>query len=153
MRTKLITTASALMLMAAPVLAQTQTAPSSAPRSTPPAATTPTTPPPAAAIRTPAPDPLKMEDVSKITGSTVYGSDDSKIGSVSTVLMKPDSKTIDRVVVNAGGVLGVGGHKVAVPLNQLTWDSDKAGFKIAKTTDDLKAMPEWQNQTARATTE
>ncbi len=151
MRTKLITTASALMLMAAPVLAQTT--PTPAPRSTPPAATTPTTPPPAAAIRTPAPDPLKMEDVSKITGSTVYGSDDSKIGSVSTVLMKPESKTIDRVVVNAGGVLGVGGHKVAVPLNQLTWDSDKAGFKIAKTTDDLKAMPEWQNQTARATTE
>ncbi len=151
MRTKLITTASALMLMAAPVLAQTT--PTPAPRSTPPAATTPTTPPPAAAIRTPVPDPLKMEDVSKITGSTVYGSDDSKIGSVSTVLMKPESKTIDRVVVNAGGVLGVGGHKVAVPLNQLTWDSDKAGFKIAKTTDDLKAMPEWQNQTARATTE
>ncbi len=151
MRTKLITTASALMLMAAPVLAQTT--PTPAPRSTPPAATTPTTPPPAAAIRTPVPDPLKMEDVSKITGTAVYGSDDSKIGSVSTVLMKPESKTIDRVVVNAGGVLGVGGHKVAVPLNQLTWDSDKAGFKIAKTTDDLKAMPEWQNQTARATTE
>jgi hypothetical protein len=150
MRTKLITTASALMLMAAPALAQTT--PTPAPRSTPPAATTPTAPP-AAAIRTPAPDPLKMEDVSKITGSAVYGSDDSKIGSVSTVLMKPESKTIDRLVVNAGGLLGVGGHKVAVPIDQLTWDSDKAGFKIAKTTDDLKSMPEWQNQTARATTE
>jgi hypothetical protein len=148
MRTKLITTASALMLMAAPVLAQTT--PSPAPRSTPPAATM--TPPPAA-VRTPAPDPLKMEDVSKITGTAVYGSDDSKIGSVSTVLMKPESKTIDRVVVNAGGVLGVGGHKVAVPISQLTWDSEKDAFKIAKTTDDLKAMPEWQNQTARATTD
>ncbi len=146
MRTKLITAASALVLMAAPVLAQTT--PSQAPRSTPPAATTT---PPAAAVRTPAPDPLKMEDVSKINGTTVYGSDDSKIGSVSTVLMKPDTKTIDRVVVNAGGLLGVGGHKVAVPINQLTWDSDKGGFKMAKTTDDLKAMPEWQSQTARAT--
>jgi hypothetical protein len=152
MRTKLITAASALVLMAAPVLAQTT--PSQAPRSTPPAATTtPPAAPPAAAVRTPAPDPLKMEDVSKINGTTVYGSDDSKIGSVSTVLMKPDTKTIDRVVVNAGGVLGVGGHKVAVPINQLTWDSDKGGFKMAKTTDDLKAMPEWQSQTARATTD
>jgi sporulation protein YlmC with PRC-barrel domain len=148
MRTKLLTAASALMLMAAPVLAQTT--PSPAPRSTPPAATTT---PPAAAVRTPAPDPLKMEDVSKINGTAVYGSDDSKIGSVSTVLMKPESKTIDRVVVNAGGVLGVGGHKVAVPISQLTWDSEKDAFKIAKTTDDLKAMPEWQNQTARATTD
>jgi sporulation protein YlmC with PRC-barrel domain len=148
MRTKLLTAASALMLMAAPVLAQTT--PSPAPRSTPPAATTT---PPAAAVRTPTPDPLKMEDVSKINGTAVYGSDDSKIGSVSTVLMKPESKTIDRVVVNAGGVLGVGGHKVAVPISQLTWDSEKDAFKIAKTSDDLKAMPEWQNQTARATTD
>src|SRR5437879_4569354 len=106
MRTKMITAASAFVLMAAPVLAQTT--PGQAPRSTPPAATTtPPAAPPAAAVRTPTPDPLKMEDVSKISGTTVYGSDDSKIGSVSTVLMKPDTKTIDRLVVNAGGVLGV----------------------------------------------
>jgi sporulation protein YlmC with PRC-barrel domain len=149
MRTKLITTVSALMLMAAPVLAQTTPAP--APRSAPPAAAT--TPPPALAVKTPVPDPLKMEDVSKITGSAVYGSDDSKIGSVSTVLMQPQNRTIDRLVVSAGGVLGVGGHKVAVPLDQFKWDSDKGGFKIAKTTDDLKSMPEWQSQTARATTD
>jgi sporulation protein YlmC with PRC-barrel domain len=149
MRTKLITTVSALMLMAAPVLAQTTPAP--APRSAPPAAAT--TPPPVAAVKTPAPDPLKMEDVSKITGSAVYGSDDSKIGSVSTVLMQPQNRTIDRLVVSAGGVLGVGGHKVAVPLDQFKWDSDKGGFKIAKTTDELKSMPEWQSQTARATTD
>ena len=148
MRTALITTASALMLMAAPVLAQTVPAP--APRAAPPSAVTT---PPAAAVRTPAPDPLKMEDVSKISGSAVYGTDDSKIGSVSTVLMKPESKTIDRLVVTAGGVLGVGGHKVAVPISQFTWDSDKGGFMIAKTTDDLKSMPEWQSQTARATTD
>jgi sporulation protein YlmC with PRC-barrel domain len=91
-----------------------------------------------------------MEDVSKITGSTVYGNDDSKIGSVSTLLMKPESKTIDRFVVSEGGVLGVGSHKVALPVDQFTWDSDKGGFKIAKSADDLKSMPEWQNQTARA---
>jgi sporulation protein YlmC with PRC-barrel domain len=149
MRTKLITTVSALMLMASPVLAQTTPAP--APRSAPPAAAT--TPPPAAAVKTPAPDPFKMEDVSKITGSSVYGSDDSKIGSVSTVLMQPQNKTIDRLVVSAGGVLGVGGHKVAVPVDQFKWDGDKGGFKIAKTTDDLKSMPEWQSETARATTD
>jgi len=149
MRTKLITTASILMLMTAPVLAQT--APSPTPRTPPPAAAT--TPPPAAVVKTPAPDPLKMEDVSKITGSAVYGSDDSKIGSVSTVLMQPQNKTIDRLVVSAGGVLGVGGHKVAVPLDQFKWDSDRGAFKIAKTTDELKSMPEWQSQTARATTD
>ena len=85
-----------------------------------------------------------MEDVSKITGSSVYGSDDKKIGSVSTVLMKPDSKQIDRFVVTEGGVLGVGGRDVALPADEFKWDASKGGFKIAKTEDQLKSMPEWK---------
>ena len=144
MRNRLIAAASVLMLIGAPVLAQT-TPPSSAPRTPSPSSSMS-----APAVRTPVPDPLKMEDVSKITGSAVYGSDDSKIGSVSTVLMNPESKTIDRLVVNSGGVLGVGGHKVAMPISQFTWDSDKGAFKLSKTIDDLKSMPEWQSQTARS---
>ncbi|HEX3500152.1 MAG TPA: PRC-barrel domain-containing protein [Stellaceae bacterium] len=145
MRSKLIATASAFVLLAGTALAQT--APPSATNRTPnPGNSMSTTATPA--VRTPAPDPLKMEDVSKISGSAVYGSDDSKIGSVSTVLMNPESKTIDRLVVSAGGVLGVGGHKAAVAVDEFKWDSDKGGFKIAKTSDDIKAMPEWQNQTA-----
>ena len=145
MRSKLIATVSALVLLAGPALAQT--APPSATSRTPsPGNSMSTTATPA--VRTPAPDPLKMEDVSKITGTAVYGSDDSKVGSVSTLLMNPSSKTIDRFVVSAGGVLGVGGHKVALPVDQFTWDADKGGFKVTKTTDDLKSMPEWQSQSA-----
>ena len=142
-----LTTVSALMLMAAPVLAQTTPA---RPRAAPhrPLRRLATM----VAVKTPAPTRPRWR-MSPITGSAVHGSDDSKIGSVSTVLMQPQNKTIDRMVVSAGGVLGVGGHKVAVPLDQFKWDSDKGGFKIAKTTDDLKSMPEWQSQTARATTD
>src|SRR5258708_39098106 len=61
-------------------------------------------------------NPLSQEDVSKIEGTTVYGSDDGKIGHVSTALMDPSSKKTDRLVVTAGGVLGVGGHRVAIPV-------------------------------------
>jgi sporulation protein YlmC with PRC-barrel domain len=146
MRSKLIATASALALIAGSALAQT-TAPSAPSRTPDPSSSMSMTAPTA---RTPAPDPLKMEDVSKISGSAVYGTDNGKIGSVSTVLMNPESKTIDRLVVTAGGVLGVGGHKVALPVDQFAWDSEKDGFKVAKSSDDLKAMPEWQAQRASA---
>ncbi len=149
MRNRLIAAASVLMLIGAPALAQTAP-PSSAPRTPSPSSSMSAPSAPAQAVRTPVPDPLKMEDVSKITGSAVYGSDDSKIGSISTVLMKPEDKTIDRFVVNSGGVLGVGGHKVAMPISQFTWDSDKGAFKLSNTIDDLKSMPEWQSQTARS---
>ena len=136
MRRNLLIAASALALLAAPALAQTS---SNAPRSAG-TGTNPST----SAQATPKADPLKQDDVSEIKGAAVYGSDDKKIGSIATVLMKPDSKTIDRLVVGAGGLLGVGARDVAMPIDQFHWDAAKGGFKIAKTEDDLKKMPEWK---------
>jgi hypothetical protein len=103
---------------------------------------------PAAAPRTPARNPLTMEDLSQVTGSSVYGLDDKKIGQVTKVLMKPDSNTVDRLVVSEGGVLGIGSHLVALPLDEFKWDADKDAFRIAKTADALKSMPEWKAASA-----
>jgi sporulation protein YlmC with PRC-barrel domain len=99
---------------------------------------------PAPAPKAPAPSPLAMEDVSKLKGKNVYGSDDKKIGDISTALMKPDSKTIDRLVVSTGGVVGVGARHVALPIDDFKWDGDKQAFRIAKSADQLKSMPEWK---------
>ena len=124
----------ALALLAGPALAQT----------TSPGGARPGTGAPPQAAPKPMPDPMKQEDVSQIKGSAVYGSDDKKLGSVSTLLMKPDSKQIDRFVVTQGGVLGVGGRDVALPADDFKWDTAKGGFKIAKTEAQLKSMPEWK---------
>src|SRR3954447_623982 len=137
MRTSLLATAAAVALLAAPALAQTT--PGGSPRPSGGAAA------PAAAPRAPMANPLTQEDVSKIKGTNVYGTDDKKIGDVDTVLINPSSKGIDRMVAKAGGALGVGGHNGAVPGDQLHWDSQKEGFKLAKTADELKAMPEWKS--------
>jgi sporulation protein YlmC with PRC-barrel domain len=139
MRLSLIASVSTLALLAAPVLAQTN---SPSPSGNPSGGAATST------QHTPAPDPLKQEDVSQIKGAAVYGSDSQKIGAVSAVLMKPESKQIDRLVVNAGGVLGLGGHDVALPVSQFRWDGDRDGFVIAKTGDELKQMPQWQREDA-----
>jgi sporulation protein YlmC with PRC-barrel domain len=97
----------------------------------------------AAAPRQPAPNPLAQEDISRIDGTAVYGNDDKKIGRVSTVLMDPQSKKVDKLVVNAGGMLGIGGHRVAIPVDQFTWDGDKDAFKLSTTETALKDQPEW----------
>ena len=114
------------------------------------AQTTNTSPRPAPGAATTAPmhketaiNPLTQDDVSKIEGTSVYGNDDGKIGHISTALMDPSSKKIDRLVVSAGGVLGVGGHRVAIPVEQFSWDGDKDAFKLGTTVAELKQMPEW----------
>ncbi len=139
---RVATIVSALALLASPAFAQ---APS--PANGPGASGTSMAP----RQRAPMPDPTKSEDVSKIQGASVYDSKDAKIGSISAVLMKPESKTLDRFVVNEGGVLGLGGHHVALPIDAFSWDAQKGGFKITKTADDLKSMPEWKSpETAQA---
>jgi len=140
---RVMTIASALALLAGPAFAQSPSTGGGAVRTPGPP---PITSQPAAQPPKPAANPLTMEDVSQVKGSPVFGSDDKRIGSVSTVLMKPESKTIDRMVVGEGGMLGVGTHYVALPIADFTWDAQAAAFKIAKTADDLKAMPEWHEQ-------
>lgn len=103
-----------------------------------------------AAPHVPAVNPLTTEDVSHVTGTPVYGSDGKKIGSISHVLMKPGSMTVDRFVVAEGGILGVGAHNVALPVGQFRWNQQKEGFTIGKTDEDLKSMAEWQDP-SRAT--
>jgi hypothetical protein len=146
MRKLPIATIAAVALMAGAASAQTTTSPSSPARPAPGATTAPIQP----IHKEAAINPLTQDDVSKIDGTAVYGNDDSKIGHVSTELMDPSTKKIDRLVVTAGGVLGVGGHRVAIPVDQFSWDADKGAFKLGTTVAELKQMPEWVegNETA-----
>ncbi len=90
----------------------------------------------------PAVNPLTKGDVSSVEGTSVYG-DDGKLGYVSTALIDPQTKKIDRLVVSAGGVLGIGGHRVAIPVDQFKWEADKAAFRLMTTIASIRAMPQW----------
>jgi sporulation protein YlmC with PRC-barrel domain len=129
----------ALALMSAAASAQTT--------QTEPSRTGPMTPAPSATTApikpAPAINPLTQEDVSQIEGKTVYGGDGAKAGHISTVLMDPATRKIDRLVVAAGGVLGIGSHLVAIPVEQFSWDADQGVFKLSTDLASLKAMPEW----------
>jgi len=139
MRAISIAAVSAVALLTASAYAQSQSPPGNAtPRGSGPAYS------PVPAPKAPAPNPLKQEDVSKIEGTSVLGIDGKKVGDVSRVLMKPEDKTVDRLVVRTGGVLGVGGYLVAMPIDKFSWDADAQAFKIGKTADDLKTMAEWR---------
>jgi len=146
MRTIAIAAVSAAALLTVSAYAQSQSPPGdTTPRSSAPAYS------PAAAPKAPAQNPLKQEDVSKIEGTSVLGIDSKKLGDVSRVLMKPEDKTIDRLVIRSGGVLGMGGHLVALPIDAFSWDADAAAFKVGKSADDLKSMAEWQEPGTAAT--
>ena len=138
----------ALTLMSAAAFAQTTPSSPSRPTSPSPGATM------APAKPAPAINPLTQEDISNVQGQTVYGGDDAKLGHISNVLMDPKTKQIDRLVVSAGGVLGIGSHRVAIPVDQFSWDGERAVFKLTKDVAALKSMPEWvEGATATGTSQ
>ena len=57
--------------------------------------------------------------------------------------MNPDTKRIERLVIASGGVLGIGGRRVAIPVAQFLWDAEKRVFRLPMTTVNLRVMPEW----------
>jgi len=95
-------------------------------------------------------NPLTKGDVSGIEGLDVYGND-GKLGHVATALIDPQTKKVDRLVVAAGGVLGIGGRRVAIPVEQFTWDADKGAFRLMTTMASLRSMPEWVEGAGTAT--
>lgn len=77
-----------------------------------------------------------------IENAAIYGPDDEKIGTVSHLHgVAPDAK----VVVDAGGFLGIGSKPVALDMARLDFMRDEGGSVHATTVmtkDEVKALPE-----------
>jgi ribosomal 30S subunit maturation factor RimM len=77
-----------------------------------------------------------------LQGASVYGADDSKVGSVDHI------HGTTTAVIDVGGFLGIGAKPVAVPFTDLDWMRDEDGDVHAVTNwtkDQLKEMPEHQD--------
>lgn len=79
-----------------------------------------------------------------ILGIGVFGVDDQQIGSISDVLINKDG-SVDAVIVDVGGFLGLGAKPVAVAYENLTFSADTSGNRYLF----LNATPEQlEEQTA-----
>ncbi len=77
-----------------------------------------------------------------LEGATVYGADDSKVGTVDHV---HGAGAAAAVVIDVGGFLGIGAKPVSVPISNLDFMRDEDGDVHAVTSwtkDQLKDMPE-----------
>lgn len=88
---------------------------------------------------------LNAED---LTGARVYGANDEDIGEIDELLLSEDGQTIDRVIVDVGGFLGMGEHEVAVTMEELHIMRSEEGmdFRVYMdaTQEELEAQPEYE---------
>ena len=80
-----------------------------------------------------------------VLGSTVYGVDGDGIGEVADLQIGPDN-TVQRLIVDVGGFLGMGVHTVALPAEemQVAAVDGEQRITIAATKEQLEAMPPYE---------
>lgn len=84
----------------------------------------------------------------ELTGADAYGADDTDIGKVDGLVLSADGKTVDHIVLDIGGFLGIGVHQVALTPSEVQimrkgTDGDIRVY-VDATKAELKAQPSYK---------
>lgn len=83
-----------------------------------------------------------------LEGADVYGPDDTEIGEVEGLVLNADGTTVDHIVLDIGGFLGMGVHQVALTPNEVQimrkGTSDDIRLYVDATKAELEAQPEYK---------
>jgi hypothetical protein len=82
----------------------------------------------------------------KVEGTSVYGADRNKIGSIERVMIDKISGKVSYAVLGFGGFLGVGNDHYPLPWQSLKYDTELGGYVTGITTKELQGAPKYGEQ-------
>ncbi|MFK4655139.1 hypothetical protein ABIF97_005073 [Bradyrhizobium japonicum] len=77
----------------------------------------------------------------KVEGTSVYGADRNKIGSIERVMIDKVSGKVSYVVLGFGGFLGLGNEHYPLPWQSLKYDTELGGYVTGITAKTLEGAP------------
>lgn len=80
----------------------------------------------------------------KVEGTSVYGADREKVGSIYTLMLDKVSGRVSYAVVSFGGFLGIGDDYYPLPWDSLAYDVDLGGYITSVTRDQLENAPHYR---------
>jgi sporulation protein YlmC with PRC-barrel domain len=86
--------------------------------------------------------PADKISADNLIGTTVYGTDDARVGKIGDVVLSKDNG-IDAIVIDVGGFLGLGSKPVAIGMEKMKFMADKDGNQYLYTDltkDQLEAQ-------------
>jgi len=79
----------------------------------------------------------------KVQGTAVYGTDQTKIGSIERVMIDKQSGRVSYAVLGFGGFLGVGNEHYPIPWQSLKYDTSLGGYVTGVTESQLRGAPRY----------
>ena len=91
----------------------------------------------------------------KVEGTSVFGADESQIGSIERVMIDKRSGRVSYAVLSFGGFLGIGDDHYPLPWESLKYDTNLGGYRTGITEKQLQSAPKygsdndwnWEDQT------
>ena len=77
----------------------------------------------------------------KVEGTTVYGRDGSRLGTIFNFMVDKFSGHVEYAVMRYGGFLGMGERYYPLPWRVLSYDTRAGGYRIELTDRDLQSAP------------
>jgi len=84
----------------------------------------------------------------KVEGTSVYGADKSKIGSIKRIMIDKINGKVSYAVLSFGGFLGMGDDYYPLPWQSLKYDTNVGGYVTGITEDQLKGAPKYSSESA-----
>jgi len=110
-------------------------------QASPAAQAAPASPPPSDAVISAQSDGQVRAD--QLIGMTVYNDQGEKVGTVHDIILDKDGKATG-VVLNVGGVLGIGAKAVGLTWKEIDVKPDQQAVQISYTKEQLKAAPDFK---------
>lgn len=89
--------------------------------------------------QTPADQVVLPKTAEELKGEDVYNNKGDKVASVKEIVKEPGGKS-DHAVLTVGGIFGIGGTDVRVPLDEI-YISQEGHLEVAMTEDELEQYP------------
>ena len=77
----------------------------------------------------------------KVQGTAVYDGTGERLGTIDSLMLNKRSGKVAYAVMSFGGFLGIGERYHPLPWDKLTYDTDKGGYNIGVTQDELRSGP------------
>lgn len=79
----------------------------------------------------------------KVQGTAVYQADGERVGTVDSIMLNKRSGKVAYAVMSFGGFLGIGEKYHPLPWDSLTYDTDKGGYNIGYSAEQLRGGPSY----------
>lgn len=79
----------------------------------------------------------------RVEGTTVYGHENQKIGTVRRIMIDKVSGQARDVEVSVGAFLGIGGELHSLPWEKLEYDTELGGYRLDVTEEQLRNAPSY----------